>query len=122
MNVLLVAVPLSFISHFAGWGALFSLLLPPLLRFFPVLPFTDDIFTRLLSYAPHHFPLPYLLHERAGSTADFIISFIAIVPLASLLGDATEQCSLKLGQTIGGLLNATLYVLLAPPFSLLATY
>ena len=37
---------------------------------------------------------------RIGSTPDFIISFIAIVPLASLLGDATEQCSLKLGQTI----------------------
>lgn len=38
----------------------------------------------------------------AGSTADFIISFIAIIPLASLLGDATEQCSIKLGQTLGG--------------------
>jgi len=61
INVLLVAVPLSFISHFAKWG----------------------------------------------STADFIISFIAIVPLASLLGEATEQCALKLGQTVGGLLNAT---------------
>ncbi|GAA5908432.1 hypothetical protein JCM6882_007935 [Rhodosporidiobolus microsporus] len=61
LNVLLIAVPLSFASHFAGWG----------------------------------------------STADFIISFIAIVPLASLLGDATEQCSIKLGQTVGGLLNAT---------------
>ncbi|GAA5875247.1 hypothetical protein JCM16303_000554, partial [Sporobolomyces ruberrimus] len=61
INIALVAVPLSFISHFAKWG----------------------------------------------STADFIISFIAIVPLASLLGEATEQCSLKLGQTVGGLLNAT---------------
>lgn len=44
--------------------------------------------------------------ERIGSTADFILSFVAIVPLASLLGDATEQCALKLGQTTGGLLNA----------------
>ncbi|GAA5969996.1 hypothetical protein JCM11641_000224 [Rhodosporidiobolus odoratus] len=61
LNILLIAVPLSFASHFAGWG----------------------------------------------STADFILSFIAIVPLASLLGDATEQCALKLGQTVGGLLNAT---------------
>lgn len=42
-----------------------------------------------------------------GSTADFVLSFIAIVPLASLLGEATEQSSLKLGQTLGGLLNAT---------------
>lgn len=48
--------------------------------------------------------------DRAGSTADFIISFIAIVPLASLLGDATEQCSLKLGQTVGGLLNACVFL------------
>ncbi|KAI5474781.1 calcium:hydrogen antiporter [Pseudohyphozyma bogoriensis] len=61
LNILLVAVPLSFLSHFLNWG----------------------------------------------STADFIISFIAIVPLASLLGDATEQCSLTLGQTVGGLMNAT---------------
>ncbi|GEM11659.1 lipase/esterase [Rhodotorula toruloides] len=50
INILLIAVPLSFASHFAGWG----------------------------------------------STADFIISFTAIVPLASLLGDATEQCILAL--------------------------
>lgn len=61
INLLLVAVPLSFLSHFLGWG----------------------------------------------STADFIISFLAIVPLASLLGDATEQCAIKLGQTLGGLMNAT---------------
>lgn len=43
----------------------------------------------------------------SGSTCDFVISFCAIVPLASLLGDATEQCSLKLGGSVGGLLNAT---------------
>ncbi|KAM0792477.1 hypothetical protein ACM66B_005151 [Microbotryomycetes sp. NB124-2] len=61
INILLIAVPLSFLSHFLNWG----------------------------------------------STADFVISFIAIIPLASLLGDATEQCSLKLGQTLGGLMNAT---------------
>merc|ERR1712093_902939 len=61
VNVLLVAVPLTFASHFAHWGA----------------------------------------------TATFIISFLAIVPLAGLLGEATEQVSLRLGQTLGGLLNAT---------------
>ncbi|GMK59950.1 hypothetical protein CspeluHIS016_0901670 [Cutaneotrichosporon spelunceum] len=37
----------------------------------------------------------------------FVTSFIAIVPLAKLLGDATEQLSMKMGQTTGGLLNAT---------------
>ncbi|KAI0311604.1 Calcium/proton exchanger [Amylostereum chailletii] len=37
----------------------------------------------------------------------FSFSFVAIVPLAKLLGDATEQMSLSLGQTLAGLLNAT---------------
>ncbi|KAJ9092464.1 hypothetical protein QFC20_007351 [Naganishia adeliensis] len=37
----------------------------------------------------------------------FVISFISIVPLAKLLGDATEQLSMSMGQTIAGILNAT---------------
>ncbi|KAG7448245.1 Calcium/proton exchanger [Guyanagaster necrorhizus] len=37
----------------------------------------------------------------------FSFSFIAIVPLAKLLGEATEQMSFKLGQTLAGLLNAS---------------
>lgn len=37
----------------------------------------------------------------------FSLNFLAIIPLAKLLGDSTEQASLKLGQTLGGLLNAT---------------
>jgi Ca2+:H+ antiporter len=37
----------------------------------------------------------------------FGFSFIAIVPLAKLLGEATDQLSVKLGQTLGGLLNAS---------------
>ncbi|KAK8869789.1 calcium/proton exchanger [Kwoniella newhampshirensis] len=45
------------------------------------------------------------LHWSAA--ARFSTSFLAIVPLAKLLGDSTEQLSLKLGQTLGGLLNAT---------------
>jgi Ca2+:H+ antiporter len=43
----------------------------------------------------------------ANPTTVFIINFIAIVPLASLLSFATEELSVKLGQTIGGLMNAT---------------
>lgn len=61
----------------------------------------------------------------------FGFSFMAIVPLAKvsskgssnrngtatdgyqLLGDATEQLSMKLGQTLGGLLNATSVLKLA---------
>lgn len=61
INILLLAVPLSFASHFLHWG----------------------------------------------STSDFVISFIAIIPLAGLLGDATEQVAIKVGSTLGGLLNAT---------------
>lgn len=76
LNLALIAVPFSFLSHFLHWGASWT----------------------------------------------FIISFIAIVPLASvrlnvllnfgvghltiqakqMLGDATEQCSMKVGQTLGG--------------------
>lgn len=37
----------------------------------------------------------------------FILNFLAIVPLAALLSFATEELSAKLGQTIGGLMNAT---------------
>lgn len=37
----------------------------------------------------------------------FAFSFIGIVPLAKLLGEATEQLSMPLGQTLGGLLNAS---------------
>lgn len=40
-------------------------------------------------------------------TAVFILNFFAIIPLASLLSFATEEVSVKLGQTLGGLLNAT---------------
>jgi Ca2+:H+ antiporter len=37
----------------------------------------------------------------------FVINFIAIVPLAAMLGFATEEIALRTGETIGGLLNAT---------------
>ncbi|KAF2689954.1 calcium/proton exchanger [Lentithecium fluviatile CBS 122367] len=40
-------------------------------------------------------------------TAVFILNFIAIIPLAALLSFATEELSAKLGQTLGGLCNAT---------------
>jgi len=37
----------------------------------------------------------------------FVLNFFAIVPLAAVLSFATEEISMKLGQTMGGLLNAT---------------
>lgn len=39
--------------------------------------------------------------------AIFMLNFVAIVPLASLLSDATEELAEHVGQTLGGLLNAT---------------
>jgi hypothetical protein len=53
-------------------------------------------------------PLSFLsdrLEWDAGLRFGF--SFMAIVPLAKLLGEATDQLSVKLGQTLGGLLNAS---------------
>ncbi|KIY50764.1 calcium/proton exchanger, partial [Fistulina hepatica ATCC 64428] len=61
MNVLLVFVPLSFLSHFLNWDA----------------------------------PLR------------FSFSFVAIMPLAQLLGVATDEMSCQLGDTLAGLLNAS---------------
>lgn len=37
----------------------------------------------------------------------FTLNFVAIIPLASLLAFATEELAVPLGQTLGGLLNAT---------------
>jgi len=42
-----------------------------------------------------------------GDGAIFALACVAILPLAALLGDATEQLALHTNETIGGLLNAT---------------
>ena len=39
--------------------------------------------------------------------AIFVINFIAIIPLAAMLGYATEEIALYTGETFGGILNAT---------------
>jgi Ca2+:H+ antiporter len=38
----------------------------------------------------------------------FVTAFLALIPLASLLGEATEELAVHTGPRIGGLLNATL--------------
>ncbi|KAH8109579.1 calcium/proton exchanger [Phellopilus nigrolimitatus] len=38
----------------------------------------------------------------------FVFSFLAIIPLAKLLALATDELSMRVGQTLAGLLNATL--------------
>ncbi|KAF8254057.1 Calcium/proton exchanger [Wilcoxina mikolae CBS 423.85] len=40
-------------------------------------------------------------------TAVFILNFLAIIPLAALLSFATEELALEVGETLGGLMNAT---------------
>lgn len=45
------------------------------------------------------------LHQE---TAVFVTSALAIIPLAALIGNATEQLAIRLGPRQGGLLNATL--------------
>lgn len=55
-------------------------------------------------------PAP-LIAERAmpgAHTLVFLLSILAIVPLAALLSLATEQVAARTGDAIGGLLNATL--------------
>jgi Ca2+:H+ antiporter len=37
----------------------------------------------------------------------FVLNFFAIIPLASLLSFATEELAATMGQTLGGLMNAT---------------
>jgi Ca2+:H+ antiporter len=49
-----------------------------------------------------------LIADIAGSTTlTFILSAAAVVPLAGILGQATEELSIHAGPRIGGLLNAT---------------
>ncbi len=47
------------------------------------------------------------LHPEAGVLL-FVLSVLAIIPLAALLSHATESVAAKTGDSVGGLLNATL--------------
>jgi len=54
-------------------------------------------------------PISFALHfAKVSDLAIFLVSFFAIIPLAKLLGFATEEAALRVGQSLGGLLNATL--------------
>ncbi|KAI9253910.1 calcium/proton exchanger [Phascolomyces articulosus] len=52
-------------------------------------------------------PIGIASHFVWSPTVTFILNFIAIVPLAKLLGFATEDIALRTGEVIGGLLNAS---------------
>jgi Ca2+:H+ antiporter len=55
-------------------------------------------------------PVVLAAHELKpeAHTLLFVLSVLAIVPLAALLSHATESVAAKTGDTVGGLLNATL--------------
>ncbi len=60
----------------------------------------------LLGFVPVVFIAQSL--EPEAHTLLFVLSVLAIVPLATLLSHATESVAAKTGDTVGGLLNATL--------------
>jgi Ca2+:H+ antiporter len=60
----------------------------------------------LLVFVPAVFTAHQLTAE--AHTLLFTLSVLAIVPLAALLSHATESVAAKTGDTVGGLLNATL--------------
>ena len=59
----------------------------------------------LLVFAPIALLLEYVFH--ANGLLIFAASAIAIIPLAGLMGQATEVLAERLGEGVGGLLNAT---------------
>jgi Ca2+:H+ antiporter len=66
--------------------------------------FTSSWFVWLLPFIP----ICWTLHfTHQSDIIVSIFSFIAVLPLASLLCFATEQLSLRVGNALGGLLNAT---------------
>src|SRR4249920_3695658 len=60
----------------------------------------------LLAFVPILFAAQKLKPE--AHTMLFVLSVLAVVPLAALLSHATESVAAKTGDTVGGLLNATL--------------
>ena len=58
-----------------------------------------------LSLAPITIAVHFFLHP--GSTVDFVLAAISLIPLAWLIGEATEHAAHHTGSGIGGFLNAT---------------
>ncbi|KAG1740581.1 calcium/proton exchanger, partial [Suillus lakei] len=60
----------------------------------------------LLVFIPISWAMNFALPDQ--HTLTFVFAFLAIIPLAKLLAFATDELSLRVGQTLAGLLNATL--------------
>lgn len=59
----------------------------------------------LLALVPVSLALEYVF--KAPATLNFVVGVLAIIPLASMVKDATEKVATHVGSTIGGLLNVT---------------
>lgn len=79
------------------------------------IPFMQQVKTVLF---PHWYTINWLLVcapvgiginfvKGINPLAIFIVNFIAIIPLAGILSFATEELAMRVGETLGGLLNAT---------------
>ena len=53
------------------------------------------------------FPVALFMNQQHNTGLAFVFSMVAIMPLAFLMGKATEEIALRTGETVGGLLNAT---------------
>lgn len=63
---------------------------------------------KILNYLLIFLPLSLLAeYLHFGSIWVFVFSLLAILPLAEIMGQATEELSKKMGSTVGSLLNAT---------------
>ena len=65
----------------------------------------EHILNLLLIFVPIAIVLELVVHARAEWI--FVTSCLAIIPLAGLMGKATEHLAERVGEGIGGLLNAT---------------
>jgi len=63
-------------------------------------------FNVLLIFIPISWAINFALPDQY--TLIFVLTFLAIIPLAKLLAFATDELSIRVGQTLAGLLNATL--------------
>jgi Ca2+:H+ antiporter len=69
----------------------------------------EDVARRILWASLALSPVTILLHYVAhvGGTAEFVLAAASLVPLAWLIGEATEHAAHHTGPGIGGFLNAT---------------
>ena len=53
-------------------------------------------------------PLAFYFHHQHNQTLTFLFSALAIIPLAAMMGHATEALAARVGSGLGALLNASL--------------